>query len=328
MKAWTISKPGSRDKLIMEEREKPRPKEGELLIAVKAAGVNRTDTLTRQNTALKTPYPILGIEVSGVVVENNSTQTELKPGTRVAGLVNHGGYAEYVTMPANRAMVIPENFSMVEAAAIPEVFLTAYQTMYWEGELKEKEKILIHAGGSGVGTAAIQLARQLSDAEIFTTAGQVKKLDYAKNLGANHVINYKKEVFEAVVNERTDGSGVDVILDFVGASYWEKNLTSAAVDSRWVLIGTLGGAKVGNFSIADIMGKRISLTGTVLTPRSDTYKAKLTQEFMEHASPLFEDERLKPIIHSVVPFSEVKEAHRQMEENENIGKIIIKVTEE
>lgn len=328
MKAWTISKPGSRENLVMKEREKPTPKEGEILIQIKAAGINRTDTVTRENASLEKPYPILGVEVSGVVADNNSSHTHLKPGTRVAGLVNRGGYAEYVTMPANRAIVLPETMTLVEGAAISEVFLTAYQTIYWEGKLKDKEKILIHAGGSGVGTAAIQLARQLSDAEIFTTAGQQKKLDFAKELGADHVINYKEENFEEVVKEATEGSGVDVILDFVGASYWDKNYASAAVDSRWVLIGTLGGSKVEDLSLFDIMVKRLTLSGTLLTPRSDDYKAELTQEFVERAMPLFEDGRLKPVIYSVVPFSEVKEAHRQMEENENIGKIIIKVTEE
>lgn len=328
MKAWTISEPGSRDNLIMVEKEKPLPEKGELLIKVKAAGVNRTDTLTRQNPSLEKPYPILGIEVSGIVVENHSSLSHLKPGTRVAGLVNHGGYSEYVTMPADRAIVIPESLSMTEAVAVPEVFLTAYQTMYWLGELKTKEKILIHAGGSGVGTAAIQLAKQLSEAEVFTTAGQSKKLDFAKELGADYVINYKKENFEEIINEVTDGAGVDVILDFIGASYWEKNLASAGIDSRWVLIGTLGGSEVDDFSIGVIMGKRLSLKGTVLTPRSDAYKAQLTQEFVDRAMPLFEDGRLKPVIHSVVPFSEMKEAHRQMEDNENIGKIIIKITEE
>lgn len=328
MKAWTVKQPGGRDQLVQEERPVPTPGENEILIEVKAAGINRTDILTRENKGLSKPYPILGVEVSGVVKEAAASHPELKPGTRVTGLVNRGGYAEYVTMPADRAMVLPDAISFEEAAGISEVFLTAYQTLYWLGELKEKESVLIHAGGSGVGTAAIQLARQLSDAHIFTTAGKAEKLRTTKELGADVAINYKEEQFEERVLEATDGRGVDVILDFVGASYWEKNMKSAAIDARWVLIGTLGGTTVDQVSLLQLMQKRLSLKGTLLTPRSDAYKAELTQEFSEKAMPLFEDGRLKPIIHSVVPFDNLQEAHRQMEDNENTGKIILNVSDE
>ncbi|SDJ99261.1 NAD(P)H-quinone oxidoreductase [Alkalibacterium thalassium] len=323
MKAWTINKPGGRDQLTQVEKERPVPAEGEILIEVKAAGINRTDTLTRQNTALEKPYPILGVEVSGVVAENHAAHTHLTEGTRVMGLVNHGGYAEYVTMPADRAMVIPESLTFDEAAAIPEVFMTAYQTLYWLGELKQHEKVLIHAAGSGVGTAAIQLARYLSEAAVVATAGQPEKLELARELGASIEINYKKEAFDEVVLQQTSEHGVDVILDFVGASYWEKNLASCAVDARWILIGTLGGSTVESVSLGKLMKKRIALKGTLLTPRSDEYKAELTREFSEACLPLFEEGRLAPVIHSVVPFSDLPEAHRQMEDNENLGKIIL-----
>ncbi|MFC6464627.1 NAD(P)H-quinone oxidoreductase [Marinilactibacillus sp. GCM10026970] len=327
MRAWTIKEPGSREQLIIENREKPQPKEGEILIEVKAAGINRTDTLTRQNSSLSKPYPILGIEVSGVVVENHSSDKRLSPGTSVTGLVNQGGYAEYVTMPADRAIIFHESLSMEEAVAIPEVFLTAYQTLYWLGELQKEQKVLIHAGGSGVGTAAIQLARHLSQAQIFTTAGHKKKLEVARELGADTVINYKEEAFEEVIDSVTSGEGVDVILDFIGASYWKKNMQSAGLDANWILIGTLGGTVVENVSLMELLQKRIALKGTLLTPRSDEYKAKLTQEFVEHAMPLIEAGTIRPIIHSVLPFEEAIEAHRQMEDNENIGKIILKIKE-
>ncbi|MCC5894184.1 MAG: NAD(P)H-quinone oxidoreductase [Alkalibacterium sp.] len=323
MNVWTIETPGGREQLSLEKREAPTPKEGELLIEVKAAGINRTDTLTRQNTQLKAPYPVLGVEVSGVVVKNESNSSAFKIGTRVAGLVNQGGYAEYAVMPADRAIIIPESLSYVEAAAVPEVFLTAYQTLYWLGELKNNEKVLIHAAGSGVGTAAIQLARQLSDATIFATAGHADKLEMSRQLGADVLTNYKERAFDKDVASHTEGTGVDVILDFVGASYWDMNLASCAVDARWVLIGTLGGSQIKSLSIGDLMMKRIALKGTVLTPRSDDYKARLTREFSEKALPLFNEGKLKPIIYSVIPFSELPEAHRQMEENENTGKIIL-----
>lgn len=327
LRAWTINKPGSREQLTIENRDIPEPNDGEILIKVKAASINRTDTLTRQNPSLTVPYPILGVEVSGEVIENRSSDSSLDPGARVAGLVNHGGYAEYVTMPADRAILFHDSLSMEEAAAIPEVFLTAYQTLYWLGELESRQKVLIHAGGSGVGTAAIQLARKLSDAQIFTTAGHPDKLSVAKELGADHIINYKKESFDEVIADVTSNQGIDVILDFVGASYWDKNLASCAVDARWILIGMLGGVNVENASLMTLIQKRIALKGTLLTPRSDEYKAKLTKEFVDKAMPLIESGTIKPIIHSVLPFEEAKEAHRQMEENENIGKIVLRVSE-
>src|SRR5699024_4055216 len=215
MKIWTIKQPGGKEQLIQAERPVPELEEGDLLVKVKAAGVNRTDILTREDNSLSTPFPILGVEVSGVVMENRSSVPHLNPGTRVAGLVNRGGYAEYVKMPANRAMVIPDTLSFEDAAAIPEVFLTAYQTLYWLGELQQKETVLIHAGGSGVGTAAIQLARQLSEATVLTTAGQPEKLKVCEELGADVLINYKKEEFDSRVLEETAGHGADVILDFI-----------------------------------------------------------------------------------------------------------------
>lgn len=323
MRAWTISEPGGRDKLIQVDCPIPVPNKEELLIEVKAAGVNRTDTLTRQNRALKEPYPILGVEVSGVVIENKSEFPSILPGTRVAGLVNHGGYAEYVTIPADRVIVLPDSVSFIEGAGIPEVFLTAYQTLYWLGGLQWKENVLIHAGASGVGTAAIQLARHLSDATIFTTASRKEKLVQTKRLGANFSINYNEEDFEDVIKQETDGYGVDVILDFIGASYWERNVASAALDARWILIGTLGGSTVNYVSISSIIRKRLTLKGTLLTPRTDNYKAALTKEFEKKAFNLIKDRVIRPLIYSTVAFNEVPEAHRQMENNENTGKIII-----
>lgn len=329
MKAWTMKQPGGIDQLVIEERPIPTPSDDEVLIKVESTAINRTDIITRENTTLEAPYPILGVEVSGIVEKEAPNYPELKEGTRVAGLVNRGGYAEYVTMPADRAIVIPDSMSSIDAAAIPEVFLTAYQTMFWLGELKPQETILVHAAGSGVGTAAIQLAsRKITDANIIATAGSERKLEMAKALGAAHTINYKKEDFAEKVLEYTDGHGADVILDFVGASYWEKNLKSAAIDGRWILIGTLGGAEVEKMSIGALMQKRLSLKATLLTPRSDQYKAELTQEFSKRIVPFFEEDIIQPIVHSILSFEDLPEAHRQMEANENTGKIIIQVADD
>lgn len=326
MKVVSIKKPGNSKELEMQERPIPKPEMGQLLVKVKASAINRTDIMTRENRQLPEPYPILGIEVAGVVVENqDSSNNQLVPGTRVAGLVNHGGYAEYVVMPADRAIRIPDNMSFEEAAAIPEVFLTAYQTLYWLGELESEETVLIHAGASGVGTAAIQLAKKMTKAKVIVTAGSTEKLQFCKELGADKLINYKEEEFDQLVLEYTEQKGVDLILDFVGASYWEKNLNSLKTDGRWVVIGVLGGAVVENVNLGMLLQKRITLNGTLLTPRSDDYKAQLTNEFIENVLPYFEKGLIKPIVDIVFPLDEVAKAHQYMEENKNIGKIILKI---
>lgn len=328
MKAWTIKEPGGLEQLVMVERLIPEPAEDEVLIKVEATAVNRLDIITRENKSLQEPYPILGVEVSGVVVKESPNYPELEVGTRVAGLTNQNGYAEYTAMHAGHAMRIPESMSFIEAAAIPETFLTAYQTMFWLGELKPLETVLIHAAGSGVGTAAIQLAsRKITDAKIIATAGSQHKLDMAKALGAKHVINYRKEDFAEKVLEYTDGKGADVILDFIGASYYEKNVRAAALDSNWISIGTLGGDDVSEFSFRDLLMKRISLKGTLLSPRSDQYKEELSQEFAHRIMPFFDEDIIQPIIHSVLAFDDLPEAHRQMEADENTGKIVIDVSD-
>ena len=327
MKAISMKKPGSSKELVLKDSGIPIPKQGELLVKVETAAVNRTDIVTRENQNFKEPYPIFGVEIAGTVVENQSTFTEFPKGTRVCGLVNRGGYAEYAVLPADRAILIPEHLDFTQAAGVPEVFLTAYQTLYWLGDLQEGQTVLIHAGASGVGTAAIQLAKQLTKATVIVTAGSVDKLAFCEELGADVVINYKTEDFSERVMEVTNQVGVDVILDFIGASYVEKNLKSIKVDGHWVLIGTLGGSVVEEFDLRSLMAKRITLVGTLLTPRSDAYKAKLTHEMMDKTLPYFESGAIKPIIDCVFPLEKAAAAHDYMEANKNIGKIILKVTE-
>lgn len=323
MKAITVKQPGGAEQLQIEEFEVPTPKEGELLIRVKAAAINRTDIINRENPLGYLGNPILGVEVSGIV-EKTGVGTKIAVGTPVMGLVNGGGYAEYVLMPEENAMVIPESLSFEEAAAIPEVFLTAYQTLFWIGQLRPKENVLIHAGGSGVGTAAIQLAKQIGKANVLTTAGSREKIEFCQQLGADVGINYKTEQFDEEVLRSTHHEGADLILDFIGASYWEKNVKSIKVDGRWVLIGILGGKEVKNVNLMDLLMKRVQLTGTLLTPRSDAYKAALTAEFSSVALPLFQDKKLRPIVDSIYTFDEIQKAHEHMEDNKNIGKIIVK----
>ncbi|WP_226037564.1 NAD(P)H-quinone oxidoreductase [Aquibacillus saliphilus] len=326
MKAITVKEPGGVEQLQMSEQPDPKIKSGELLIKVKAAAINRTDIISRMGQSGYLNNPILGIEVAGIVEESGSGTT-IEAGTRVTGLVNGGGYAEYAVMPADRAMLIPDNLSFQEAAAIPEVFLTAFQTLFWLGELQKDETVLIHAGGSGVGTAAIQLAKQLVDAKVITTAGSKKKLDFCQSLGADLGINYKKQSFEEEVLQATDNQGVELILDFIGASYYKKNLASLKIDGRWILIGLLGGSQLEKFNLMELMAKRVQLKGTLLTPRTDQYKADLTRDFAQRALPLFEQNKLKPVIDQVYLLQDIQKAHTRMESNQNIGKIILKVDE-
>ncbi|OTP10092.1 NAD(P)H quinone oxidoreductase [Enterococcus sp. 10A9_DIV0425] len=327
MRAISIKHPGSAEVLEEINVPVPVPQKGELLIKVHTAAVNRTDIMRRENQELQPPYPILGVEVAGEVIENASGRSEFSKGTRVYGLVNLGGYAEYAVMPADRAILLPESVDYIAAAGIAEVFLTAYQTLYWLGNLQKEETVLIHAGASGVGTSAIQLAKQLSQAKVIVTAGSEEKLAFCKELGADEGINYKTQDFAKEIQRITEGQGVDVILDFVGASYWEKNLASIAVDGRWILIGLLSGTIVEKVDISLLLQKRIQLIGTLLTPRSDEYKANLTQEFMREVDPYFESNKVRPIIDRTFPFEKAKEAQEYMEANKNIGKIILTISE-
>jgi len=324
MKAVIVKQPGGAEQLQIQDFEKPQLQPGEILINVKAAAINRTDIVSREGKTGYMSNPILGIEVSGEVVEA-TPGVSITAGTRVMGLVNGGGYAEYVTMPADRAIVVPDTLSFEEAAAIPEVYLTAYQTLFWLGQLKDDDTVLIHAGGSGVGSAAIQLAKQMTKAKIIVTAGSEEKLAFCRSLGADIGINYKEQNFAEEVLKATNNQGVDVILDFIGASYWEKNMKSINTDGRWVLIGILGGTEIEKVNIMQILLKRIHLKGTLLTPRSDEYKKELTAEFVKNALPLFKQKKVKAIVDSLFPLTDIQSAHKHMEANKNIGKIILDV---
>lgn len=324
MKGVIVTKPGGPEQLELANLPIPEPQAGELLIEVHTAAVNRTDIVTREGKSGYATNPILGVEVAGTVIKVNGKST-FSVGDKVMGLVNGGGYAEYAVMPIDRAIPVPDSFSFAEAAAIPEVFLTAYQTLYWLGKLQQGETVLIHAGASGVGTAAIQLAKRISNATVIVTAGSAKKLEFCRELGADVLINYKEQSFDEEVLRATNGQGADVILDFIGADYWEKNLASIKKEGRWVLIGVLGGVKVPQVNLFALMSKCVQLTGTLLTPRSDAYKAKLTQDFILNIMKHFENGSIKPIIDTSYPLEKVSEAHVHMERNQNIGKIILKV---
>lgn len=324
MKAVLVKEPGGREQLYIGEAEKPAPSSHDLLIRVKATALNRADIAQREGNypPPKGASPILGLEVAGVVEEVGEAVTNWKKGDRVFGLLDGGGYAEYALLPENMAMPIPENLSFTQATALPEVFLTAYQTLFWVGRLQKGETVLIHAGASGVGTAAIQLAKA-HGATVVVTAGTDEKCEACRELGADHAINYKTSEFLEQV-QATVGQ-VNVILDFVGAPYWEANLKALAVDGRLVIISTLGGPKITEANLGYLMMKRLTVSGTTLRSRDRQYKAALTDEFTKITLHSLETGELKPIVDCVFPVEEVQEAHGHMEENKNIGKIVLKL---
>jgi putative PIG3 family NAD(P)H quinone oxidoreductase len=327
MKAILIKELGNADQMRIGEVLAPKPADDELLVKVKAAALNRADILQRQGHYPPPPgaSPILGLDMAGIVEQVGIKCTGWKPGDRVCGLLSGGGYAEYAVINAKMAMPVPENLSFEAAASIPEAFLTAYQALFWLGDLQPKENILIHAGASGVGTAAIQLVKE-AGANAMVTAGSERKLDACRQLGATTAINYKESPFAPKVLAATENRGVDLILDFVGAPYWEQNYTALAPDGRLIFLATMGGSELAHFSLSSLMRKRIKLIGSTLRVRSLDYKIRLTQDFAQFALPRFADGRLKAVVDKTFPWEEVAKAHGYMEENLNIGKIVLKIS--
>jgi len=324
MKAVLI-KPG--DQMEIGESPMPVPGEDEILVQTKATAVNRADILQRKGLypPPKGESPVMGLEMAGTITKVGKNCAGWKEGDRVFGLLAGGGYAQYVKIHHKMAIKIPENLSFEEAAAIPETFLTAYQAIVWLGNLNKQEIILIHAGASGVGTAAIQLAREIG-AKIFVTAGSDDKLRTCAELGASLTWNYKHGSFLPAVMESSDKLGVNLILDFVGEPYFEDNISALALDGRIIFLALMGGSQIQNFNLRNLMTKRIRLIGSTLRNRSLEYKINLTREFTEFALSRFASGKLKPVIDKIYSWKDVKEAHEYMETNRNTGKIVLKIS--
>lgn len=311
--------------LTLGEAEAPELGANEVMVDIKATAVNRADLMQARGAYPPPPgaSPILGLEMAGEISAIGSGVSGWAVGDRVAALLSGGGYAEKVAVHPDLLFRLPDSWPFEAGAAVPEVWLTAYVNLFLEGDLQSGETVLIHAGGSGVGTAAIQLAREIG-ATPYVTAGSAAKLASCEELGARLGINYKEEDFLARVMDATDKRGVDLILDPVGGAYLEKNVSALARHGRMVLIGLLGGIK-GELNLAQVLIKNLKLKGSTLRARPLAEKIEITQGFLDSFWPLFLDGTLKPIVDRTFPLAEAQAAHQYVAENKNIGKVVLTV---
>ncbi|PSH69005.1 NAD(P)H-quinone oxidoreductase [Phyllobacterium brassicacearum] len=326
MTAIEITRPGGPLVLKPGKRGVPESKSGELLVQVRAAGVNRPDVLQRQGL-----YPppagssdIPGLEIAGDIVAVGQGVTRFRVGERVTALVPGGGYAQYCTVHESNALPIPAGYGYIEAAAIPETYFTVWHNVFERGGLQKGETFLVHGGSSGIGTTAIQLANAFG-AYVITTAGSEEKCEACIKLGADRAINYRNEDFVEAVKEATSGKGVNLTLDMVGGDYIERNYEAAAVDGRIVQIAFLNGAKA-NTDISKLMVKRLTHTGSTLRNRPVDFKAGIARELELKVWPLLVERRVAPVIDMVYPLHEAWRAHERMEDGQNIGKIVLDVS--
>ncbi|GIS74553.1 MAG: NAD(P)H-quinone oxidoreductase [SAR86 cluster bacterium] len=313
------------DDLLWKENPDPDLKKDEVLISIKASAINRADLLQRSGNYPVPPgaSPILGLECSGIVEEVGGQVENLIKGDEVCALLAGGGYAEKVSVPSGQVLKVPKGFSFEQAAALPEVFATAYFNLYMEANLSEGEKTLIHAGASGVGTAAIQICKAKGN-PCFVTAGTKEKISRCMELGAEGGTVRNEENFADAVAKWTDNNGVQVILDPVGANYLEDNMKSLTLEGRLVMIGLMGGAKT-SINLGLLMMKRLRIIGSTLRAQPIPKKTEIMNNLNENIWPLLESGDIKPIIDTVIPIEEVDKAHELMESNQTFGKVILKV---
>ncbi len=325
MTAIAITQPGGPLVLKPEKRDLPQPGPGQILIRVRAAGVNRPDVLQRQGAYPPPPgaSDLPGLEVSGEVAALGEGAERWRVGDEVVALTAGGGYAEYVAVHGSNALPLPAGFTFTEAAALPETFFTVWHNVFQRGALKEGENFLVHGGSSGIGTTAIQLASAFG-AHAFATAGSADKCDACLTIGADRAINYKEEDFVAVVKEATGGKGVDVILDMVGGDYVNRNYEAAAVDGRIVQIAFLNGPKA-TADFSKLMVKRLTHTGSTLRPRPVEFKAHIAAELERKVWPLLATRRVAPVMDMIFPLKEAWRAHERIEDSRHIGKIVLDV---
>jgi NADPH2:quinone reductase len=325
MRAIEITQPGPPDVLKLCDRPIPSLKPGEVLIKVHAAGVNRPDVLQRTGNYPVPPgaSDLPGLEVAGEIVDGDVSGSGLKIGDMVCALVQGGGYAEYCAAPVQQCLPIPKGMSAVEAASLPETFFTVWSNVFDRAKLTGNETLLVQGGSSGIGVAAIQMAKALGH-RVFATAGSDEKCRACEALGAERGINYRTEDFVEVVKAATGGKGVDVILDMVAGDYVTREINCLADDGRLVIIALLGGAKA-TADLAQILRRRLTITGSTLRPRPIEFKAAIVAKLRQHIWPLLESGKIKPVIYKVFPLEEAAEAHKLMESSTHVGKIVLKL---
>lgn len=324
MKAVVITKPGGPEVLEITERERPEPAGDEVLVKVSCAGLNRSDLLQRLGrypAPEGSPADIPGLEIMGVVEKTGPDVETLKHGDRVFGIIGGGGYAQYAISNEKLLVRVPGTLNDIEAAAVPEIFMTAHDALLQAG-FSEGEHVLIHAAGSGVATAAIQLVNAFNGIS-YGTARSEDKLNKALELGLNYAVPLPD--FAAEVMKVTSGRGVDIVLDFVGAPYFKQNLEALAPLGRLVQIGTMGGYKA-EINLSLLMTKRIRVTGTVLRSRPMHEKEIVTDKFNKEVIPLLAAGKIRPVIDRIFPMEQAAEAHKYMESNQNFGKILLKIS--
>lgn len=325
MRAIEIERPGGPEVLRFIDMPRPRPKAGEVVIRVIAAGVNRPDIQQRRGLYPPPPEasPLPGLDVAGIVEEVGTDVTGVRLGDAVCALVNGGGYAAFCSVPAVQCMPIPRGLTFVEAASLPEVFFTAWNNIIWLGRLAQGETLLIQGGTSGVGLAGIQIARQLRDATVIATAGSEEKRRVCLAAGAQYAIDYRGD-WESEVRRITGGEGVDVVLDAQAGDYTQKQLDLLKFDGRLVFIASHLGEKA-EVNIRAIVRRRLTLTGSTLRPRPAVYKGAIASELVRHVWPLLESGAIVTRIHAVFPWEQVGDAHALLDRNEQIGKVVLLV---
>lgn len=327
MKAIVIPQYGAPEVLSLQDIPDPVPGPEDLVVRVRATALNRADILQRRGMypqpGPKPEFEIPGLEFAGEVAAIGSRVTDHQVGDRVMGLLAGGGYAEKILVHQRLASTVPAMLSFEQAAAVPEAFITAHDALM-QCSLVCGETVLVHAAGSGVGTAAIQIAKAMGASMVIGTAGSAEKLASARGLGLDHGIDYKTENFAERVLELTGGRGVDVLIDFIGASYLESNVRALANKGRMVVVGLMGGFS-GDLPLGQLMQKRLTIRGTLLRSRSLEEKAAATRAFEKSVLPHFESGLLRAVVDTVFPLAEAAEAHRLMEANANFGKIVLAV---
>ncbi|KAI8069228.1 NADPH:quinone reductase-like protein [Gongronella butleri] len=329
MRAVLVKQPGDASQLYIGEHPTPVPSESEILVKVHSFCLNRMDILQRKGLYPPPPgaSPLIGVEVSGTVVSVGSQVTKFKEGDAVFGLMGGGGYAEYAVLHEGLAMHKPANLSFEEAAAIPEAWFTAYQALFFVANFKAGESVLIHAGASGVGVAAIQLAKQNGAKHIIVTVSSEAKAAFCRSVGATHAINYKTQDWAQVISEITEAKGVDVIIDPVGKDYFAKDLASMALDARLVILAFMSGAVVDNVDLGIVLRKRLQILGTTLRSRSISYQRALCTAVYEHVVVEgFAQGKYKAIVDKDFDWNDIVTAHTYLESNQSMGKIVVHVS--